>query len=64
MKHLLITFLILGSQLVAADGQRFDLSKRASEIDRLSHTIDVIEKLDPKAGAELQRELLFDPDLR
>jgi hypothetical protein len=33
MKHLLITFLILGSQLLAADGQRFDLSKRASEID-------------------------------
>jgi hypothetical protein len=33
MKHLLITFLILGSQLHAAEGQRFDLSKRASEID-------------------------------
>ena len=33
MKHLLITFLILGSQLHAAEGQRFDLAKRASEID-------------------------------
>ncbi len=31
MKHL--TLLILGSQLLAAEGQRFDLSQRASEID-------------------------------
>ena len=33
MKHLLITVLILGSQLLAAEARRFDLAKRASEID-------------------------------
>jgi hypothetical protein len=33
MKHFLIALLILGSQLHAAEGQRFDLSKRASDID-------------------------------
>ena len=33
MKQLLIPFIVLSSQLVAAPDQRFDLSKRASEID-------------------------------
>jgi len=33
MKQLLISFILLTSQLLAAEGQRFDLSKRASEID-------------------------------
>ena len=33
MKHLLLSILLLGSQLHAAEPQRFDLTKRASEID-------------------------------
>jgi hypothetical protein len=36
MKQLFLTFLLLGSQLRAAEPQRFDLSKRASEIDPLA----------------------------
>ncbi len=33
MQRILLTLLLLGSQLHAAESQRFDLSKRASEID-------------------------------
>lgn len=33
MKHLLISTLLLGSHLQAAEPQQFNLAKRASEID-------------------------------
>jgi hypothetical protein len=33
MKHLLISTLLLGSHLLAAEPQHYDIAKRASEID-------------------------------